>query len=91
MLYNKNHPDYLKAKLKKDVWRIVAKNIGTIDGKKINGDKGKIFFNSGKTKLTALSKATTSGSGAENSAKALEREQMFKIFSFLRDHVEPKS
>lgn len=91
MLYDKSHPDYMKSKLKKDVWRTVAQRIGTIDGKKIDGLKGKTFFNSGKTKLVNMQKAVKSGSGAESSAKTFEREQMFKIFSFLKDHLEPKS
>lgn len=91
MLYDKSHPDYMKTKLKKDVWRNVAQNMVTIDGKKIDGEKGKVFFNSGKTKLVNLLKAVKSGSGAESSSKMLEREKMMKIFSFLKDHLEPKS
>jgi hypothetical protein len=91
MLYDKNHPDYMKSKLKQEIWNNVAKSLKTIDGKKIDGTKGKNFFNSGKAKLTTLQKAMKSGSAAISSKKASEFESMMKTFSFLKDHIEPKS
>lgn len=91
ILYDKSHPDYKKTVLKNEAWKNVAGRVKKLDNKPIDGNKGRTFFNSGKKKLSALINAGKSGSGAESSSKADEREQMLKIFSFLKDHVQTNS
>jgi Alcohol dehydrogenase transcription factor Myb/SANT-like len=91
VLYNKSHPDYLKAKLKQGIWQVIAAKIGTINGKKIDSTGAKDFFNSGRKKLITLQKAVKSGSAAGKPAKAQELNVMLKTFSFLKDFIEPSS
>ena len=68
-----------------------SQGVKKIDNKTIDGDKGRTFFNSGKKKLSTLINATKSGSGVESSSKADDREEMMKMFSFLKDHVQTNS